>query len=84
VADPASPHGVNAEQWREEIASNAGCCVFDFLATDLCRYVQQAYRVALPPWKAIAGANWNKEEGVGHLEGSSAAEAVKASGAKVK
>jgi isopropylmalate/homocitrate/citramalate synthase len=43
---------------------------------DLCRYVQQAYGVALSPWKAIAGANWNKEEGVGHLEGSSAAEAT--------
>ncbi|OFZ90553.1 MAG: hypothetical protein A3F74_15195 [Betaproteobacteria bacterium RIFCSPLOWO2_12_FULL_62_58] len=43
---------------------------------DLCRYVQEAYGVALPPWKAIAGANWNKEEGVGHLEGSTDAEAT--------
>ena len=43
---------------------------------ELCRYVQQAYGVDLPPWKAIAGANWNKEEGAGHLEGSSDAEAT--------
>ena len=43
---------------------------------DLCRYVQEAYGVSLPPWKPIVGANWNKEEGVGHLEGSNAAEAT--------
>lgn len=43
---------------------------------DLCRYVQKAYGIALPPWKPIAGANWNKEEGWGHLEGSTAAEAT--------
>jgi isopropylmalate/homocitrate/citramalate synthase len=43
---------------------------------DLCRYVEQAYGVRLPPWKPIAGSNWNKEEGWGHLEGSSAAEAT--------
>jgi isopropylmalate/homocitrate/citramalate synthase len=43
---------------------------------ELCRYVQQAYGIQLPPWKPIAGANWNKEEGWGHLEGSSAAEAT--------
>lgn len=43
---------------------------------ELCRYVQQAYGVTLPPWKPIAGSNWNKEEGVGHLEGSSDAEAT--------
>jgi homocitrate synthase NifV len=43
---------------------------------DLCRYVQQAYGIALPAWKPIAGANWNKEEGLGHLEGSAAAEAT--------
>jgi isopropylmalate/homocitrate/citramalate synthase len=43
---------------------------------ELCRYVQKAYGIQLPPWKPIAGANWNKEEGWGHLEGSSAAEAT--------
>ena len=43
---------------------------------ELCRYVQHAYGIQLPPWKPIAGANWNKEEGWGHLEGSSAAEAT--------
>ena len=43
---------------------------------DLCRYVQEAYGISLPPWKPIAGSNWNKEEGVGHLEGSTAAEAT--------
>jgi len=43
---------------------------------DLCRYVQTAYGVQLPPWKPIAGANWNKEEGWGHLDGSTAAEAT--------
>jgi isopropylmalate/homocitrate/citramalate synthase len=43
---------------------------------DLCRYVQHAYGVTLPPWKPIAGANWNKEEGLGHLEGSTEAEAT--------
>ena len=43
---------------------------------ELCRYVQQAYGVTLPPWKPIAGANWNKEEGWGHLEGSTDPEAT--------
>lgn len=43
---------------------------------ELCRYVQDAYGVALPAWKPICGANWNKEEGLGHLEGSVAAEAT--------
>ncbi|HYC47151.1 MAG TPA: hypothetical protein VED01_16885 [Burkholderiales bacterium] len=43
---------------------------------ELCRYVQQAYGVQLPPWKPIAGANWNKEEGVGHLGGADHAEAT--------
>jgi isopropylmalate/homocitrate/citramalate synthase len=43
---------------------------------ELCRYVQDAYGIALPPWKPIAGANWNKEEGAGHLEGSNDAEAT--------
>jgi isopropylmalate/homocitrate/citramalate synthase len=43
---------------------------------ELCRYVQKAYGVDLAPWKCIAGENWNKEEGVGHLEGSSEAEAT--------
>ncbi|HWI15760.1 MAG TPA: hypothetical protein VNT02_15955, partial [Burkholderiales bacterium] len=43
---------------------------------ELCRYVQQAYGIALPPWKPIVGANWNKEEGAGHLEGSADAEAT--------
>ncbi|HEY8369426.1 MAG TPA: hypothetical protein VIM86_08955, partial [Thermodesulfobacteriota bacterium] len=43
---------------------------------DLCRFVQEIYGVALPPWKPIAGENWNKEEGAGHLEGSDAAEAT--------
>lgn len=42
----------------------------------LCRYVEKIYGVTLPPWKPIAGANWNKEEGWGHLEGSTAAEAT--------
>ncbi len=43
---------------------------------DLCLYVQKAYGIQLPPWKPIAGANWNKEEGWGHLDGSTAAEAT--------
>ena len=43
---------------------------------ELCRYVQKAYGIQLPPWKPIVGENWNKEEGVGHLEGSSDAEAT--------
>lgn len=43
---------------------------------DLCRHVQSAYGIALPPWKPIAGENWNKEEGWGHLEGSTAPEAT--------
>ena len=43
---------------------------------ELCLYVQKAYGVALAPWKCVAGENWNKEEGVGHLEGSSDAEAT--------
>jgi isopropylmalate/homocitrate/citramalate synthase len=43
---------------------------------DLCRYVQDAYGIALPPWKPIVGANWNKEEGVGHLDGTVTAEAT--------
>ena len=43
---------------------------------DLCRYVQEAYGIQLPPWKPIVGSNWNKEEGVAHLEGSAAAEAT--------
>jgi isopropylmalate/homocitrate/citramalate synthase len=43
---------------------------------ELCRYVQKAYGIALAPWKPIAGANWNKEEGWGHLEGSTAGEAT--------
>jgi isopropylmalate/homocitrate/citramalate synthase len=43
---------------------------------ELCCYVRDAYGVVLPPWKPIVGENWNKEEGVGHLEGSSNAEAT--------
>lgn len=43
---------------------------------DLCRFVQGVYGVALPPWKPIAGENWNKEEGAGHLEGAHGAEAT--------
>ena len=43
---------------------------------ELCRYVQDAYGIALPPWKPIVGANWNKEEGVGHLDGTVTAEAT--------
>ena len=36
---------------------------------DLGRFAQDAFGVALAPWKAILGENWNKEEGAGHLEG---------------
>jgi 2-isopropylmalate synthase len=43
---------------------------------ELCRFVQQAYGIQLPPWKPVVGENWNKEEGAGHLEGSEAAEAT--------
>src|SRR6185436_5877270 len=43
---------------------------------ELCVYVQKAYGLQLPPWKPIVGKNWNKEEGVGHLEGSADAEAT--------
>ena len=43
---------------------------------ELCLYVQNAYGIKLPPWKPIVGENWNKEEGVGHQEGSADAEAT--------
>jgi homocitrate synthase NifV len=43
---------------------------------ELCLYVKKAYGLQLPPWKPIVGKNWNKEEGVGHLEGSGDAEAT--------
>jgi isopropylmalate/homocitrate/citramalate synthase len=43
---------------------------------ELCRYVQKAYGIRLPPWKPIVGENWNKEEGAGHLEGSADAEST--------
>lgn len=43
---------------------------------DLCKYVRDAFGVSLPPWKPIVGENWNKEEGLGHLEGSAEAEAT--------
>jgi isopropylmalate/homocitrate/citramalate synthase len=42
---------------------------------DLCCYVRDAFGVALPAWKPIAGDNWNKEEGKGHLEGAHFSEA---------
>lgn len=42
---------------------------------EICRFVQEIYGIDLPPWKPVAGENWNKEEGVGHLDGSDAAEA---------
>jgi isopropylmalate/homocitrate/citramalate synthase len=43
---------------------------------ELCLYVQKAYGIKLPPWKPIVGENWNKEEGVGHQEGSGDAEST--------
>jgi len=43
---------------------------------ELCLYVQKAYGIKLPPWKPIVGENWNKEEGVGHQEGSADAEST--------
>jgi isopropylmalate/homocitrate/citramalate synthase len=43
---------------------------------ELCCYVRDAFGVSLPPWKPIVGENWTKEEGMGHLEGSSDAEAT--------
>ena len=43
---------------------------------ELCTYVQKAYGIQLPPWKPIVGANWNKEEGAGHHEGSADAEST--------
>ena len=43
---------------------------------ELCTYVQKAYGIQLPPWKPIVGANWNKEEGAGHHEGSPDAEST--------
>lgn len=43
---------------------------------EICRYVQKAYGIQLPPWKPIVGENWNKEEGIGHLAGSLDAEAT--------
>jgi isopropylmalate/homocitrate/citramalate synthase len=43
---------------------------------ELCCYTRDAFGVALPPWKPIAGDTWNKEEGAGHLEGSDAPEAT--------
>lgn len=43
---------------------------------ELCRYVQKAYGIKLPPWKPIVGENWNKEEGLGHQEGSADAEST--------
>ena len=43
---------------------------------ELCVYVRDAFGVSLPPWKPIVGENWNKEEGVGHQEGSAAPEST--------
>jgi len=37
---------------------------------ELCLFVQKIYNIQLPPWKPVAGENWNKEEGAGHFEGS--------------
>ena len=41
---------------------------------ELGLFVKKAYGVELPPWKPIVGENWNKEEGAGHMEGSTGAE----------
>lgn len=43
---------------------------------DLGCYTRDAFGVQLPPWKPLIGANWNKEEGTGHFEGSENAEAT--------
>jgi isopropylmalate/homocitrate/citramalate synthase len=43
---------------------------------ELSQRAQRAFRVEVAPWKPIAGDNWNKEEGVGHLDGSDAEEAT--------
>ncbi|MPZ88639.1 MAG: hypothetical protein GEU81_11315, partial [Nitriliruptorales bacterium] len=37
---------------------------------ELSLLAKEAFRVPLAPWKPIAGANWNKEEGIGHLDGA--------------
>jgi len=43
---------------------------------DLGRFTRDAFGVSLAPWKPLIGANWNKEEGAGHFEGSTDAEAT--------
>ena len=43
---------------------------------ELCLFVKKVYGIELPPWKPIVGENWNKEEGAGHLEGATGAEAT--------
>jgi isopropylmalate/homocitrate/citramalate synthase len=32
------------------------------------RFAQEAYGVTFPNWKPILGRNWNKEEGLGHMD----------------
>lgn len=39
-------------------------------------YVRDAFGVTFHDWKPILGANWNKEEGLGHKEGGDAEEAT--------
>ena len=36
----------------------------------LCGLAQRLFRVPLAPWKPVAGESWNKEEGLGHLDGA--------------
>lgn len=43
---------------------------------ELGLYARDGFGVALSPWKPLIGANWNKEEGVGHFEGSASAEST--------
>jgi hypothetical protein len=41
---------------------------------ELGLYTQKAFGVTLYSWKPILGANWNKEEGAGHMESGASAE----------
>lgn len=43
---------------------------------DVGCYVRDAFGVTFHDWKPILGANWNKEEGLGHKEGGDAEEAT--------
>src|SRR6478672_9567444 len=57
------------------IGDRGGCVALEEAAA-LFEMYGIAYGIKLPPWKPIVGENWNKEEGVGHQEGSADAEST--------